>query len=375
MKGWSVYLTSLDQALNKRLGKTIYTVEGKPLLVAGTLLTQRYIRALKRKGYDSVYVWNELAPDVQVDDAVNEITRIRATSMIAQTFKEVSESRPVDFQKVSDVVNEIIDDLNSNSDTLFSLSTIRCVDDYTFVHCVNVCILSLLIGSATITMKRDLKKLGVGAILHDLGKVKLKPEILRKPGKLSQEEFAEVQLHTVYGYEILREFPECSILSAHVAYQHHERMDGSGYPRGLKGFDIHKFARITAIADVYDAMASKRVYRDATSAQMAMQYLMEEGKGLFEESLVRRLAERIAIYPSGSIVRLDTGYIGVVVRQNSSDPRRPVVRILANETYDLIEPDEIDLSCNPKHYITTVFPTLPNKIKEKMGKSAASDPP
>ena len=360
-----MYLVPLSQAVNRRLGKTIYSPEGKPLLVAGTLLTETYIKSLERRGYDSVYIWNELAPDVEVDEAVNEITRVRATSIIAETFRSVSENCRIDLQKISEVVNEIIDDLDANSDTLFSLSTIRCVDDYTFVHSVNVCILSLLIGSVALSLKRDLRKLGIGAILHDLGKVKIDRKLLGKPGRLSREEFAQIQLHTVYGYEILREFPECSILSAHVALQHHERMDGSGYPRGLRGVDIHKFARIAAIADVYDAMLSKRVYRDGTSEHKAMEYLLEEGKGLFDEGLVRRFAERVAIYPSGTVVRLDTGDVGVVVRQNSADPHRPVVRIVADKAYNIVEPDEIDLLHDPVRYISAVFPGLPEKIREK----------
>jgi HD-GYP domain-containing protein (c-di-GMP phosphodiesterase class II) len=159
-----------------------------------------------------------------------------------------------------------------------------------------------------------LRDLGVGALLHDIGKIEIDPEILNKSGRLLPEEAVEIKGHPIKGFEILRKNPDISLISAHCAYQHHERFDGSGYPRRLNGEQIHEFAHIVAIADVYDALTSDVSYRRAVPVYEAIAIILKASGTLFDENLVNYFIENIAIYPIGTVVRLNTNQIGVVVR-------------------------------------------------------------
>src|SRR5690606_21216738 len=145
----------------------------------------------------------------------------------------------------------------------------------------------------------------------------------------TDEEFAEVKKHPEYGFEVLRTIFEINLLSAHVAYQHHERLDGSGYPRGLKGDEIHLWARLTAVADVYDALTADRPYRKALRPDQALKLLREDAPHRLDERAVYYLIRHLAVYPEGTIVRLNNGHIGIVVRQ-TADPAKPVVRVIAD---------------------------------------------
>ena len=156
------------------------------------------------------------------------------------------------------MVDQIIDELLADLSVLVNLTDIRTFDDYTFASLSNVSVLAIMTGITMGYNDLQLKELGVGAILHDLGKIRIDKSILSKTGELSKEEYEEVKRHPVYGFEILRQYQDVSLLSANVAFQHHERWDGSGYPRGLSGENILEYARIVAACDVYDALLADR---------------------------------------------------------------------------------------------------------------------
>lgn len=198
----------------------------------------------------------------------------------------------------------------------------------------------------------ELLTLSMGALLHDIGKTLIPDEILLKEGPLDNEEYEQMKQHAEEGYRLLKDMPNIPLLTAHCAFQHHERLDGSGYPRGICGDDIHEYAKWIAIADSYDAMTTNRVYRKAMLPHEAMEVIYGGAGSLYEQKMVEVFRDKIALYPIGITVRLNTGEVGVVVDLNKTNVKRPIVRILRDaQGQELQTPYEIDLS---KHLTTLI---------------------
>jgi HD-GYP domain-containing protein (c-di-GMP phosphodiesterase class II) len=244
---------------------------------------------------------------------------------------------------VKDIVDTLIADLGENPRLMINVLDIRTHDDYTFAHSVNVCSFAILVGISMGLNNLALREMGVGALMHDLGKTLIPQEVLNKPGKLTEEEYEMVKLHAFDGFNILKH-QEIGLLSAHISLQHHERFDGTGYPRGLAGEDIHPYARIVAVADVYDAMVSDRIYRPRFLPHDAAQWLTAQSDRLFARDVVRAFLQRVVFYPVGTMVRLSNGVVGVVVDVNQPMTTRPVVRVLYDASNQEVgEAYEIDL--------------------------------
>ncbi|MEX2355537.1 MAG: HD domain-containing phosphohydrolase, partial [Thermaerobacterales bacterium] len=225
---------------------------------------------------------------------------------------------------------------------------------------------SVTLGIASGLRRDRLLRLGFGAILHDVGKALLPRSLLQKPDALTKEEMAVVQEHSRYGFDIVRKLP-VGPLAAHVAYQHHERLDGSGYPRGLKGEDIHLFGQIAGVADVFDAMTANRAYRRGFLPHEAMKEIMRNaGKG-FNMQLVQILSERLASYPNGTLLRLSSGQYGIVARQAEGRPDAPVVRVIADKRLRRCEPFDISLA-DDDVAISKVLIDWPEDLQELLRK-------
>jgi len=237
----------------------------------------------------------------------------------------------LNIKAVKEVVDSIIDELLANREVLFHLADIRSYDDYTFFHSVNVCILSLMTAITLGYNQLKLKELGIGALLHDIGKIRLSKKLLNKPEELTSEEYQLIRKHPEFGYQILRTYDDVPLLSAHVSLQHHERWDGKGYPRRLAGEQIHEYARIVAVADVYDALLADRPYRPAYSVNQAVTNISRMSNTYFQPRAVAALVSNIAVFPIGSVVMLSTGQTGIVVDVNSNYPTRPVVKVVYDQ--------------------------------------------
>jgi putative nucleotidyltransferase with HDIG domain len=215
-----------------------------------------------------------------------------------------------------------------NRNALLALTTLKNYDNYTFTHMVNVSILTM--GQAA-SMKIDgalLREFGLAALMHDIGKVRTPLDILNKPDKLTDEEFVIMRRHVVDGAEILRATPEIPALAPIVAFEHHLRLDGSGYPHGVSRPQLNLGTMICGIADVYDAMRSNRVYHRAFPTDRILEVLKRSDGQQFEQNLVRRFVQLLGIYPVGNFVRLDTGEVAVVIEVHAPEPFRPHVRVL-----------------------------------------------
>ena len=280
--------------------------------------------------------------DVEMDKA-REIYH-EAFLTVEQVFRTVEAGGQIEAERPRAVVTNMISSIFRNPDALLSLARIKGYDTYTFHHSINVAVLVLTLGTALGILDDELLRLGVGAILHDVGKVLVPAELIRRPGPLTPAEFAQMKQHTALGARLLLQAPGIPDDAAAVPLNHHERYDGSGYPRALSGISVGKFGLVAAIPDVYDAMTTRRPYQQAFPPVVVLRRLYEWGGTRFHPLYVRHFIRQVGIYPAGTVLRLDTGETAVVVRQNRHDPVRPWVRIVTTpEGRPLPTPLDVDL--------------------------------
>jgi putative nucleotidyltransferase with HDIG domain len=227
---------------------------------------------------------------------------------------------------------------------LLALTALKNYDNYTFTHMVNVSILTMGQARGLGIDGGLLREFGLSALMHDIGKVKTPTDILNKPEKLDEREFEIMKRHTVDGAEILRRTPEMPTLAPIVAFEHHLRLDGTGYPNGVNRGQLNLATMLCGVADVYDAMRSQRHYQQAFPTDRILAVLQRNDGKQFDQNLVRRFSQLVGIYPVGNLVRLSTGDIAVVLKVYAPDPYRPRVRVLRGaDGADLERPYEVNL--------------------------------
>ncbi len=344
-----------------RVGHNIYNSRGGVLICRGVVLNNGYIESLKKLGIPALYIIDDNLPDFYSDDVIDEKSRVSAIKLVGDILNGNKSTRSrLDNALINELrstVNGIIDQLMENHSLMVNLIDIRSVDDYLFGHSVNVCVLSLITGISLGYNRKRLFILGMGSLLHDMGKILIPTCILNKPGPLTKNEYNVIKQHTEYGYTILSDSNAgIELQSAIIALQHHERYNGEGYPQGLSGDNIHVFSQIVGIADVFDAMTADRIYRKALPPFEAYEMLAASGNYLFDYKLVTAFLGNIAAYPAGSMVKLSSNEIAVVIETPKGFSLYPKVKIL----YDsgggkLAEPFELDLSRQKEKTIVKVL--------------------
>ena len=337
-----------------KLARTVFSSDGGVLLMQGVELRESCLELLKNRGITEIYLDDDLSAGIEVHDVINENTRNEAVTLVKRIMTGYSFSDAIDVEKVKLMVSKIVDELLANDDILYNLTEIKTVDDYTFEHSVNVCILSLITGIGLGFDTTQLRELGIGAILHDIGKLCIPREILKKPCQLTVEEFEEIKRHTVLGYELLKNSGQLYMVSSYIALGHHERYDGSGYPLRLKNKEIQLYARIVAVADVYDALTSDRVYRKRIKPHEVYEYITSLGIHHFDPQVVDSFVKFVTVYPVGSGVLLNTRERAIVVKHNRKMPTRPVVRIVYDENMKR-RSKEIDLSQDKSIFVVDAW--------------------
>ncbi|MDZ5713603.1 HD-GYP domain-containing protein [Jeotgalibacillus haloalkalitolerans] len=334
------------------LGHTIYNVNEKPLLQAGVTLTEGMITRLRLLKVQYVYIADEKSKGIEVKESVPVFVRQESIREIRDAFssihtckqKNMSEMLANKATKIQHILKNIMSEMDANQDLLMILSDAYIYDSYIFHHSYNVTLYTLAIGKELKLPVKQLEQLGLGAMLHDIGKTMVDESVLMKEGPLTEEEFEEIKQHTVHGFEVLKNLHNVSLLTAHCAFQHHERLNGSGYPRGITGEDIHPYAKIIAVADVFDACTSNRVYRDKMLPADALEILLAGSGTLFDPTVIKAFQMGIAIYPNGLTVQLSDGRKGIVARQNKGVSTRPVIRVI-EESHKIVRATyEVDLS-------------------------------
>ena len=337
--------------------QSIYNPLGASYLTKGMELSPTYIERLEKAGFDGVTV-TSLDPKLKLappDDIVQEKTRISAIQNVATAFHSVEENGTFDPAPLQGISENILQDIIAQQKNLVQLTDIRLHDTYTFAHSVNVAILSSLLGVLLKLSREEQLKLTLGGLLHDIGKITVPYEILTKAGHLTDDEWSVMQGHPEAGRQRLKKmFPNDTLLST-IALQHHEHIDGSGYPNHLKGEQIHRYGRIVAIADVYDALTSVRPYKRAYTPSVAHRLMATCSPGHFDLDLLKLFFDNVAIYPVGTILKTQDGY-AIVKKVEFGYTLTPVVCVFANREGKLLDaPSDLDLKEAPKGMLDGVI--------------------
>lgn len=337
------------------IGRTIWNEAGHSLLKKGVVVNERIISRLQQLHTHYIYIDDAISEGIEVEDTVPPVVRNKAIATIRNSFKSLSGLSPVNASYVLDqqskVITSMIDELllavTGNDEILTILSDAFLFDEYLYQHSFQVTLYSLAIGKELGHSSEDLRLIGIGALLHDIGKIMVPKEIITKPGRLTPEEFENMKMHTRYGFDLLRNLHSISLLVAHCAFQHHERIDGSGYPRGLVDFEIHPFAKIIGVADVFDAVTTNRVYREKMLPSQGLA-IIEAGSGtLYNPRIVNALKKAVVHYPNGAILKLSDGRRGIVSKQNAEIPVYPWIRIFEEKNELVPATYEINLAEYP----------------------------
>lgn len=309
------------------LGKTIFSSSGRILLGKGVKLTSIFIAKLRDMRISILYIDDERFDDVIVEDVISEEHRRDVLEILEKSTHSVRLGKSLDCFELTKLINKIVEEILFKKEILVNMMDMRSKDNHMFAHSVNVCVLSTVLGKALFLDREKLETLATGAILHDIGKMQLDPKLINSVGNMTTVESELFKTHTTLGFEYLKKRKDLNLIIAHIAFQHHEHMNGTGYPRQLKEGEIHQLAQIVAIADFYDKVTSDHNVEKRIMPHEACEILMGIAGTLYPLEMVRQFLKSIAAYPTGVTVRLNTGEIGVVVDQNLSMPARPVVRV------------------------------------------------
>jgi HD-GYP domain-containing protein (c-di-GMP phosphodiesterase class II) len=279
-----------------------------------------------------------------------EIERARrlhsdANRIVRSMVQDIRLGKQIEMEQVEPLVAQMVDSIFRNQDALLPLARLKDHDNYTFQHSVSVCALLVSFGRGLKLERSLIKELAIGGLLHDVGKAKVPDSILNKPAKLTDAEFSKMKSHVVQSIIILQNTPGISQIALDVAGQHHERFDGSGYPNQLKGDQISLYGRMGAIVDVYDAITSDRVYHKGMPPTAALGRLLEWSSYHFDPALVKAYVKSLGIYPTGSLVRMESGRLGVVMEQNADNMMKPRVNMIYHAEHQrYLKPEIVDLS-------------------------------
>ena len=287
----------------------------------------------------------EALVSLQIELIAAKKLHAKAKKAVVSIFKDVRMGNALKFDDAVSLVNEINQSIIRNPSALICLSRLKTADNYTYLHSVSVCVLMIALGRQ-LGMKDDmLKQAGIAGLLHDIGKVFIPDEVLNKPGKLTDEEFNIVKMHPVKGWEFLKDSGEVSDLILDVCRHHHERVDGMGYPDKLSGEALTLFARMGAVCDVYDAITSNRSYKKGWEPVESIRKMAEWNNGHFDEVVFHAFVKTVGIYPTGTLLKLKSGRLGVVTDQSKKSLVMPIVKVFFSTRSNMhILQEIVDLS-------------------------------
>ena len=323
------------------LGKSIYNKNGSLLLREGRDIKKQYIDKVIDLNIQGLYIDDELSKDIEIENVINEELRLNTVSKIKDIFIDMEKDSPSldkNISMASKLVENMIEELIENKHVMVNMVDIKSFDEYTYHHSVNVCVLSIIMGISLDLNQEQLTNLGMAALLHDVGKVFINQDLLNKVEKLTDEDFEIMKKHSYDGYKYIKDKFNFPVTTYIGILQHHEKYDGTGYPHQRAGEKISLFARIIAIADVYDALVSNRPYKEALLPSEAMEFLMGGAGAHFDFDLISIFIQKVAAFPLGTCVRLSNGDKGIVIENFPNASTRPKIRVIdeENDTYTYI---------------------------------------
>ena len=327
-----VFVSIYECQPGMQTAETIYNEYGAVIVAENTILDPHLINKLKKLDIVRIKIYDK-SPEI-ISASNTELFNAQYVEN-AQTIKEllhdISNGGKLEITKVNTLSDSVYSRLNENRDIMGCINRIRGVDEYTYTHSLNVSMLSMLIAKWMKYDRSRIRDIVQAGLLHDVGKSMIPVEILNKPGALDPDEFEEIKKHPVYGYRILERSSRINQDIMKAVLLHHEREDGSGYPMGVRGPQIHEYAKIIAVADIYDAMTSNRAYRAKESPFDAFELMENNTFGVLDPVVVNTFLQNVASYYIGDQVRLNTGDTGEIIYINPRHIAQPIVRV--NDTF------------------------------------------
>lgn len=368
-------LVALEQAVGRRLARPLIGADGRVLLQAHVVLTAADVGSIRRRlGLNLIDVRSDFLPDGDTDEAdLSPAVRTEAVQTLAATVSAIVARGPSPGPKpLVQAATAILEAALDLDGTMLALDTMRTQGDALLQHSVNTAVYAVMLGLARRLRREQLLAVALGGMLHDLGKALVPPAILNKPGRLTPEEFAVISTHPELGRDLIaRDYRHFDAAVGTIALSHHERLDGSGYPRRLRDEDIPLFARIVTIADVFDALCAVRSYKHGWAPHRAANYLRRH-PDLFDRDLVDLFVRQVALYPSGSLVLTAKRLVGVVIGQNPGAPWAPIVLVLANRWHLPVEPYVLALADEPDQLpVAGILRHLPAGLNGRVDRQGA----
>ncbi len=301
---------------------------------------------------------NKISTEKELGKA--RVTYTDAKQSVTSIMEGIRIGRALDMNQSRQAVNEIVDSIIRNKDALVWLTKIKRKDEYTAEHSLNVCVLTATFARYLGHSDDEIRQLALCALLHDVGKSKIPDEILNKEGRFTDEEFEIMKKHTTYGRDLLINIKDADRIAIDVAHAHHERMDGSGYPRGLKSHQIPYYAKVVALADCYDAITSTRCYDGARASMSALDIIYKCRGVQFDEELALEFIKCIGLFPPGAIVELSNGEVGIIISTRDENKLRPKILIVRNAAKQLCKERVVDLAANPELSEVKILREVPN---------------
>lgn len=318
------------------LGRNVLNSNGTILLKEGVQLTPPMISTLRNIGVTALYIKDPNFEDIQPQEVLSDQTKHLVIAQLHETFKAIQSGKELNSRAISASVEAILNDALKNKSVLIELNEIRTKDLDSFLHAMNVCVISTMIGNSMGLNMIQLKELSIGALLHDIGKVVPDCNDAARDPK---------HHHTWKGFELLKKKQEFNLLVAHIAFQHHETMDGKGSPRKLSGEQIHLYARIVGVANLYENL----LYHQDVSKRMlpheACEYMMSLALTAIDREVLLHFLKVVSVYPTGVSVLLSNQKVGIVVGQHRGLPGRPILRLIQSEDRPIaIDVKQVDLA-------------------------------
>ena len=315
---------------------------GAILISKGTVLNKKNIKKIYDQGIKYAYIYDEDDILNDFDEDKLEIRYEVLADKLDNVFTDIKIGKKIILTEINDELDDLIDEIIDNDNILARIRELEEKDDYTFNHSLNVCMLATMLGKWLGYSQKEIKQLALSGLFHDIGKLKIDENIINKPGSLTDEEFEKIKKHSIYGYNILKETVGISKNISLAILQHHEREDGSGYPLGLKGNEIHEYAKVIAICDTYDAMTSNRVYKPKKSPFFAAEILRDEGFNTLNPKMTRVFLDKIAGFYVGCTVLLSNGEKGDIIYIHPQAPTKAIVKS-GDKFIDFLESQDLEI--------------------------------
>ena len=307
-------------------------------------ITEANLKILEKVEAEPVLKQKEALPyQMQFEEEFPKAKKLyeRVQAQIKNSFRDIRIGRALKSSEVRNSVEIITQSIIRNPDAMMLMTNLKAMDDYLVVHSLNVCILSLIFARFLGYDEEQMLDLGMGALLHDIGEIRLPKELINKPAELNAEEHATVQMHTEYGASILDQNAGIPKAAIDIALHHHERVDRSGYPGKLGGQEISTNAKLVGIVDVYDSLTSTTPYRSYISSTDALKSMYDWRGTLFDSTLVEKFIQCIGIYPVGSTLELNSGEIGIVISASPDNRLYPKMLLVKDESNKFYDPPQI----------------------------------